>query len=131
MTKTRQDFISGRIQAGQVKIVSPVDLAAPAAAPTQPQQKSDDNARPQPRPQPRAYSSVNRYRGKLVKIQMNNGQTIYGILAEVWQYEIVVHTDVNVVVVMKHAICTIEEVGTNLEPVPEQEPTATTPIPNE
>jgi len=131
MTKTRQDFIRDRIQAGQVKIVSPADLLAPAAAPTQPQQKSDDKARPEPRPQPRAYSPVNRYRGKLVKIQMNNGQTISGILVEVWQYEIVVHTDINAVVVMKHAICTIEEVRTEQEPVPEQEPTASTPTPNE
>ena len=48
MTKARQEFIRDRIQAGQVKIISPEEIAAAA----RPQQKTKDATAPQPQYRP-------------------------------------------------------------------------------
>ena len=127
MTKARQEFIRDRIQAGQVKIISPEEIAAAA----RPQQKTKDTVAPQPQYRPqtqsRPPSAINGYLNKFVKIKLTTGQNIYGHLAEIWQYEIVVHTQVNAVAILKHAVCTIEFPVKEPESNPEQEPAAPTP----
>lgn len=134
MNPSRQDFIRGRVEAGQIKIVSPYEIE-----PSLPNNTINETQKQEPRrplrPQNRAHtpSCINRYRNKLVRIQLTNCQTITGMLAEVWQYELVVHTNVNagIVTILKHAVATIEEieddVSENTEPEPgqghSQEPT--------
>lgn len=112
LPKAQQEFIQGRIEAGQIKIESPPE---PQTQPIEKNQKSPTK----PQYRPHVPSAINRYRGKPVKLHLRGGQIISGLLDEIWQYELVVHTDVTKVTVLKHAVCTIEDDSTATV-IPEQ-----------
>jgi sRNA-binding regulator protein Hfq len=118
MSESRQAFIRDRIKAGQVKIVSPEELAPPP----HPQPKSSSppsnittqkaESRPKQYP-PRSYisdSPIKRLLGKSVKCVLNNGEFLIGTLKELWQFEIVLNVSPDhEIIVLKHAIASIEE----------------------
>lgn len=102
MPKAQQDFVRGRIAAGQIQIGSP------PAAPAQSQKPTTNSHLRQHVP-----SALNRYRTKPVKVHLTAGQTITGIVTEIWPYEVVVTTPANTAVtILKHAISRIEDDAT-------------------
>jgi sRNA-binding regulator protein Hfq len=125
LSPARQAFIRDRIQAGQVKIVSANEIAAPMAktmarppqttkvppkkpAPASPPDGNSPKVETPPRKKiPRPDPSY-RLIGKPVKLNLINGQVHHGTLAEVWQYEFILHAENREFGIMKHAVATIE-----------------------
>lgn len=122
MSASRQAFIRDRIAAGQVKIVSPETITPPPPPPkptlnlkmNQKMRPKTNDAQPKPTSSPAKPhfhpSSIRRLVGKNVKIVLNDGQIRTSVLAELWQFELVLKPTPNSeIILMKHAIATIEE----------------------
>lgn len=127
MSETRQAFIRDRIKAGQVKIVSPEELAPPAPKPTPTRSSNNTNPNTNQKEKPKTDeiqskptsapvrpsiqpSPIKRLLGKPVKIVLNNEQVRTGTLTELWQFELVLKlTPDTEIILMKHAITSFEE----------------------
>lgn len=127
MTPTRQAFIRDRIKDGQVKIVDP-SVITPPTPPKPTQTKRGPNpVASQPHPRPRAEppeSAMPLFLNKLIRLFLTTGQNRTGILTNIYQYEVVIETKDGPVVILKHAIVSIE-LARFYQPPPTTPPTTT------
>ena len=111
MTPTRQAFIRDRIKAGQVKIVDQSVITPPKPPKSTQTKRGPNPTASHPHPRPRAEppeSSMPMFLNKRIRLFLTTGQNRTGILTNIYQYEVVIETKDGPVVILKHAIVSIE-----------------------
>jgi sRNA-binding regulator protein Hfq len=103
LVPAQQSFYDELIRKGQAVIV------ADSASSAKPEPAIADTTTPEePKKEKKPLSPVQALQGKKVNIQLVRGDNIVGVLKQVWQYELDVKTEHGHIIVMKHAVMTME-----------------------